>query len=192
METAQTTMQEVQELIKRVRMDPRANNKPVLGVNIQALQTAKNGGYPRHMYHERLEAIQVLSSDEELAVATKGYVSHYIAHAYPKWKFRRNMDDKFAGYYVAVNDGKNQMFVPNPYGANVEGVSVNDAAAEVALMKKKTPASAGPWFDKVTDIEALPDAPEENPEVTQARLEGQIAELKSQLENRKSSASSKG
>jgi hypothetical protein len=164
METAQTTMQEVQELIKRVRMDPRANNKPVLGVNIQMLQTAKNGGYPKHMYHETLDAIVVLSQEEEQAVATKGYVSHYIPHAYPKWKYRRNMDAKFeaAGF--------------------VEGVEVPNEQAAADLAKKHAPVNAGPWFDKVTDIERLPEALAEDPAVTIARLQGQLEQAQQQAQ----------
>jgi hypothetical protein len=184
METAQTTMQEVQELIKRVRMDPKANNKPVLAVNVQALQTAKNGGYPKHMYHERLDSIVAMNEDEERALNTKGYVTHYIARQYPKWKYRRNMDARFFDQPEPQSNGSVKM-VPNPFGDYVEAVEVKDEHAEAALLKRHAPGKAGKWFDKVTDLEPLPDDLEESPEVTKARLEGQLAELRTQIENRK-------
>lgn len=190
METAQTTMQEVQELIKRVRMDPKANNKPVLAVNIQALQTAKNGGYPKHMYHERLDAIVAMNEDEERALNTKGYVTHYIAQSYPKWKYRRNMDARFFDQPEPQSNGTVKM-VPNPFGDYVEAVEVKNEQAETALLKGRAPAKGGKWCDRVTDLEPLPDDLQESPEVTQARLEGQLEELRSQLETVKAAKGKK-
>lgn len=150
-------MDEVRALIHKVRSTPGINNKPVLAVNVLEGQRSKNGGYPLHMYHESLDPVLALSEDEEQAVAEVGYGRHYIPKSYPKYLFRRNMDAKF----------KASDFI--------EEMVVRDAAAEKALLKKRAPANCGDWVEAAQEIEALPDAPTEDPAITIARLQGQLA-----------------
>jgi hypothetical protein len=159
----QLSQSEVDALIKKVRMDPRANNHPVLGVNMLALQAAQNGGYPKHMYHDTLDAVVVMGNAEEAAVSSAGFTPYYKRREYPRWLHRRNTDDKFRA------DGY------------IESVIVQTEAAEKYLRSQKAPSTAGPWCLTSTAIEPLPDAPAEDPAITQARLEAQIDELRKQV-----------
>lgn len=167
-------MRQLEEKIKQVRMTPGADNKPVLAVNIANLQTAKNAGYPKHMHHATLDPVMALNDKEEAVYMQAGYYPNYRPREFPKWKYRRNTDEKFA---LAKADVEHVQKVggvlPEPF---IEAVQVDSKDAEMALLKRPKPATAGPWVDAVTDIEPLPDGPAEDPEVTIARLQGQLEE----------------
>jgi hypothetical protein len=152
---------EIRDMIKRVRMEPKADNRPVLGVNIIKMEQAKKGGFPKHMYHETLEAVcDVSTEEEEMALASKGYVSHYIPQAFPLWLYRRNLDAKFEAEGF------------------VEAIVVQSEDQMHAITKRKVPKGCSEWAKRVTDLAPIPDGPEEDPAVTIARLEGQLSEAR--------------
>jgi hypothetical protein len=164
----QAAQNEIAALIKRVRTDPRANNRPVLGVNQIETMRAQNGGYPRDLYHQHLAPVTVLSLDEEQAVSAKGYVRNYIHQAYPAMRYRRNYSAKFEA------------------ASFVETCTVSSKDEDAALGKQPVPANCGLWCANPNDLEPLPDAPAEDPNVTIARLEGQLAEARAASENGRS------
>src|SRR5215469_6393983 len=89
------TDMDVQELLTKIRQDPRTSNPRVLAINQVAQMKAKNGGYPLDMHHESLSPIQVHSEKEETAAAQLGFRREYRHRDYPKFLFRRNGHPKF-------------------------------------------------------------------------------------------------
>jgi hypothetical protein len=160
-------MTDVRETIKKLRMDPRVDNKPVLAVRMMEMLRGKNGGYPVHMYHETLDPVCDVDTEQmEVALAQMGYVRNYIKRSYPTWLHRRNLHPKFE-----ENDF-------------VESVQVASAEEKAKLLKKDTPAGAYGWHTEMNMLEPLPDASPEEHDKAIARLEGQLAEARAQAEKR--------
>lgn len=169
---------ELAEKIKQIRLTPGADNKPVLAVNIEMLQRAKNGGYPKHLYHATMTPVVALSDKEEQVYFEHGYQANYSHRDFPKWLYRRNTDPRFA-LSASEIDHQHKVggYLREPF---VEAVQVNTKEEETVLIKKAKPSTAGPWEDAITDLEALPDSPAEDHEVTIARLQGQLEEAQRQ------------
>jgi|SRR5579859_3203858 len=176
---------QVAETLKRVRTDPRANNKPVLGVNVEMMNRAKNGGFPKHMYHENADAIVVMNEDEEQAVSRLGYSPYYIRRQFPKILYRRNMDARFAiGEAEEKRTRELGSFVSRePF---VEETTVQNAEQEEALLKRPAAKGCGKWVAKITDLEPLPEETSEDAALEIARLKGRLEE------SEKHTAKSKG
>jgi len=166
---------QVAETLKRIRTDPRANNKPVLGVNVDMMNRAKNGGYPKHMYHEREDAVVVMNEDEEQGVSRLGYVAHYIRRTFPKVLFRRNMNERY-GVSEAEEKRARELgsFVSRePF---VEEMTVRNAQEEEVALKRPAGKGCGKWVELITDLEPLPQDNSEDAALEIARLKGRLEE----------------
>lgn len=173
-----TDQERVQKILTELQNTPGTTNDPVLAVNQLEMQRAKNNGYPRHMYHERLTPVSVNNRGQEEAMAREGYVRNYILHAYPKFLFRRNLDPKFdARRDPATNAQLSEAFV--------EERLVKTAEDEAALRKMHTPKGCGPWCARIPDIEPIPEGPDEDPQLEIERLKGQLAEAQRKADKAK-------
>ena len=171
---ATSLKEQIDEALRNARMMPGITNKAVLGVNIQAIQTAKNGGYPKHMYHETGEPVVITNENEEQAMARLGYVTNYIRHAYPRMKFRRNMSPRFAVTEDQIAQQLKTGGVLPP--DHVEQITVASEAQDRALTARPTPKGCGKWVDRLDDLEPLPDQDPEEAGLTIARLQGRLEE----------------
>lgn len=162
-EQDQLTDHAVQDMILRIRQEPGTNPEPALAIEQHNKMRADHKGYPREMYHDRLQPLLVLSSKEENEVVKHGYVRDYIHRTHPKFKFRRNM---------------NPLFEPAGF---IEERIVKDEQAETALEKQRVPASCGPWMDRVDAIEPLPEPSMVDPDIEIATLRGKIEGLNQRL-----------
>lgn len=141
-------------------------NKPVLAVNLLRMQQLRNDGFPLHMYHETLQPQIVQNESQREALVDMGYGERYIRHNWPAFLFRRNMDKKFD--------------LPNPSkgdpGDFIEARVFKSQADLDAESGKRAPKTAvGGWVPKVTMLPAIEDGPSEDPKVTIARLQGELA-----------------
>lgn len=164
-------MLDIRKQMQDVAMTPGANNEPVLAVNQLAGIVAKNGGYPLHMYHQKLDPVIALNRQQENFLSSKGYVRNHIPHNYPKALYRRNFDAKFAPE-IDKATGK---LVREPF---VEVRRVKSEEEERAVKVGRPPKVCGPWVDKITDIEPIPEKSMEDPELKIAELEGQLKEAR--------------
>ena len=164
------SMQDVEKIMSALR-PTKNSNPPVLAIRCLAIMREKQNGYPKHLYHESLEPVLALNEDQHAELMKIGYVEHYIPREYPKILFRRNMDPKFnLRRDVATNEPLNH--------DHVEERIVRSQEAEAKVRKQPVPQGCGPWVSKLDDIEPLPDGPEEDPDVTIARLQGELAEAR--------------
>lgn len=166
---------QVTETLKRVRMDPRANNKPVLGVNVDMLNRAKNGGYPKHMYHENGEPVVALNEDEEQALSRLGYGPYYIKRAFPKIIYRRNMSPRFA---ITEAEEKRATELGHRVSREpfVEEMTVTSAEEEAELLKKPAARGCSKWVAKITELEPMPEDNAQDSALEIARLKGRLEE----------------
>lgn len=142
-------------------IDPGANNEVMLSVDIQVLNRAKNGGYPREMYHATMAPRLALNRIQESNLAEAGYRRNYILQSYPKWLHRRNLDPKM-----------------EPAGF-MESRLVKTEAEHAALLKQRVPATCEQWVTDAAQLSELPEAQIEHPSVTIARLQGKIEAMES-------------
>lgn len=160
---------EIDRMIRDARMAPKNKSPRVLGIHLHDQMRAKNLGYPKDMYHPTMDMRQALNEEEETALAQVGFRAGYTHKEFPKTLFRRNMDEKYAPKFDLATKAQ----VNIEY---VEEIRVRDAAHEEQLRKeKRKPSVKSDWCDKITDLPELAGGPEEDPLVTIARLQGQIA-----------------
>jgi hypothetical protein len=169
------TKQDVDRLLADTRAGATKENPRILARFQRAQMLAKNNGYPKDMYHPVLDMRQAMNEKEEEALATLGYSDRYIAKAYPKVLFRRNMDPRFEPKF----DRATGLQVNMDY---VEERSVKTLEEEKALRALPPTRGASPWFDRVVDLPPIDEGPTEDPSVTQARMEGEIEALRAQLQ----------
>jgi hypothetical protein len=172
-----TDFERVQSIMSSLK-PPKAGNPRILVIDQAPLIKAKNGGYPIWLYHHTLEAQYVTREDQQLELEKMGYTTTYIPHLYPRTMFRRNMDPK----YDAKLDVPTGLYQGNAF---VEERIVKDEAHEKRLLGEKYHGKykVGPWVYRLTDIEPLNEGPGEDPAVTIARLEGQLAGHKDVMVN---------
>lgn len=177
-----STNQDVAQLLKQIRSDPRASNPRVLAINQLRQMQAKNNGYPLDLHHDTLLATQVFNEEEEAALTQQGFRREYRHKAYPKFLFRRNMHPKFQkspeeqkrlqALTLEARTIEMATLNENDY---IEERQVKDEGEEKKLRTEKAKAGiTTPWVDAITKIEPFPDAPEEDPAVTIANLRGQV------------------
>lgn len=159
------TNEGVNELLRQIRSDPRKQNPRVLGINMLNQMRARQNGYPKDLYHQTLDPIMVFSEEEEAGMVQVGYQAQYTFRDYPKFIFRRNMEEKWA---------------PDGY---VEARCVKGVAAENDARKEKQRHGVGPWYVNPAEIEPLPDAPIEDPALVIANLRGQLEAMISAAPN---------
>lgn len=178
--TGQQTMsqRDVDQFLTEARMAPTNKSPRVLGINQLPLMRAKNNGYPIDMYHPVHDMRKALKEEEELALAGMGYSRQYTRKEYPKAMFRRNMDPKFEPAFDAASTLQTNI-------GFVEERTVRSADEEKALRAMKPKANQSIWFEKVTDIPEIEDGPTEDPKVTIARLEGELAGVKAKTKESK-------
>lgn len=181
-EGVRTSNQDVTSLLAQIRKDPRTKNPRVLAIHQIEHMRTKNGGYPVDMHHADLASVTVRNEDEEAAVSERGFQRQFIFKHYPKHMFRRNMHPKFAKSRdelarIAGLTPEAQKVERATVGENdfIEERIVPDAAAEKKLLAEAPTKFQGKWFAKITDIEPIKQGPEEDPEVTIARLKGELA-----------------
>jgi hypothetical protein len=148
----ETQEQKAARILRELANEPRNSSDPILGVNVQEMQRAKNGGYPRDLYHQTLQPVQVMNRSQEMAMAGMGYVRNYIHRHYPKFMYCRNMAKKFEA------------------SGFVEERLVHNEAQEHQLLNQK-------WRCSIGELEAPDAPPSEDPKITIARLQGQIESL---------------
>lgn len=193
----------VQELLKEVRMRAQNGNPPIRGIAILRTMRAKNNGFPKIMSHAELDPVMIYKEEEQVALEAEGYSENYIPRAYPKMLFRRNMHPRFhkspeeLTRILQLDDRTKEVELATTNEHDfIERVTVASAEQEAKLKAdeeawfKKHPKrkDIGPWCAKITDIEAFPEGPDEDPAVTVARMEGELAEARRQLSERKGKA----
>ncbi len=171
----QQSQEEVDRVLSRLQQKGvGTSTKPVLSVNQHEMMRGRNNGYPKDMHHAQMAPRQALNEDQESMLISQGYQSAYIHHTHPKWLFRRNMNPKFDPEQRGdlTQEARNTM---NPF---VEDRLVKDAREESKLMTQKPPQGCSQWVGSLGLLDPLPDAPEEDPNNSIARLQGQIEELR--------------
>lgn len=163
------SMKDVNEILGKIRQ-ASTTNPPISALQNRALMQAKSLGFPKDMYHETLDPVQALHADHEKELRELGYGTFYIPRHYPKTLYRRNFDER----YKLQKDPATLAILNHEF---VESRIVRSKEQEAELLKAKTPRGCGPWCSKVTDIDPIPDGPEEDPQVTIARLEGQLHQV---------------
>src|SRR6266478_4030148 len=133
------------------------STKPVLQVNIERIQQAQNGGFPKNMSHSRLEPRQAFNDAQESMLRSQGYQDHYILKHYPKYLHRRNLSAAFDPDQnpAKFDPSQNPAGVSDPF---VESRQVLTAEAERALITKKPDRDCGPWVDAVHKLEPVADS----------------------------------
>ncbi len=186
------TNQDVAGLLAQIRKDPRTTNPRVLSINMLAQMKAKNGGYPLDMYHPILDAVRVNNEDEELKITEAGFTREYVAKAFPKFMYRRNLHPKFAKSAqemerIALMTAEAQKIERATIneGDFIETRVIKDAAEEKKLLAEPATKIVTKWVSRITNVEPMKQGPEEDPEVTIARLRGEISGLE---KNRKGQA----
>lgn len=174
MAVAALSNKEVQDLLKKLR-EPLTDNEPVLAINQRATQIAQGGGFPLDMYHETLEPQQALDRAQEAKLVELGFTRYYIHRDYPRMMYRRNQNQRFA----PVIDPATKQTINTPW---IEMRTVRSKDEQHALEAERAPAGCGPWMTSAGDIEALPADPVEAPSVKIARLEGELAALRTRGE----------
>lgn len=179
------TNQDVDQLLKQIRADPRATNPRVLSIHQLRHMQSRNNGYPVDMHHDTLLAAQVFNEEEESALTAQGFRRDYRHKSYPKYMFRRNMHPKFQ----KNADEQRRIQALTPEARVIEMATLNehdyveermvkDEAEEKKLKAEKPRANVtSPWVDSISKIEPFPDAPEEDPTITIANLQGQLAAM---------------
>lgn len=168
------TEQERQAEIARLMAEfehPAADNRPVLMIDIIEQQKARNGGFPKWLYHETLAPQQVKNRDQERAITAQGYKPYYVQRAtpYPTFVFRRNMDPKFENPTPAGDPGD---FVE-------QRLVRNEQEMELLLKARKPKTAIGEWTKELAELPPIAEGPSEDPAVTIARLQGELAAMKS-------------
>jgi hypothetical protein len=174
--TGEQTMsqREVDQFLTEARMAPTNKSPRVLGINQITIMRAKQNGYPVDMHHPTMEMRQAFKEEEEMALASLGYQRNYIAKEYPKALFRRNMSPRFEPQF----DPATQIQLNHDF---VEEKVCRSEDQEKALRAMKPKPGQSAWFDKITDLPPLDDSLAEDPKVTIARLEGQVAGLQQEV-----------
>lgn len=164
------SMRDVNEILTKLR-PASTSNKPVMALNQRKTMLAQNNGFPMHLYHETLEPVVALTEEQAEELYRLGYQQEWIGHRFPKYLFRRNFDIK----YALKRDPATQNPINHEY---VEERLIRNADHEKAVLTEPKRSGTGPWCERITDIEPLPDNVGEAAEVRIARLEGQIEGLK--------------
>lgn len=152
---------EVERVLARFAQKGISNsNKPVLAINQAAMMKAQNGGFPKHLYHASLDPKVVLNEDQEMGLRELGYGDGYIRRDWPRFVFRRNMDPKF----------KADDFVESRQVAN-------QASLDRLERERRPDTAVGKWCFEYCDVPAIAEKALEDPQVTIARLQGQLAEV---------------
>src|SRR5260370_24010642 len=86
---------DVQDLLARIRRDPRTDNPRVTVIGQLQQMKWKNGGYPLDMHHDPLLPIRVNNEKEEEAMAQARFPREHNHRDYPKFPCPRNLHPKF-------------------------------------------------------------------------------------------------
>lgn len=147
------SMKDVQAILADLSKGERGN-PPVLALNNRNLMKARNNGYPMEMYHETLEPVFSLTAHQTENLMAIGYVTHYVRRDYPRYIFRYNSDPKFAiRRDPATGEPRNH--------EHVEERLVKTQQHHQELLKAKVPKGCGPWVEKLTGVEPLPEPDED-------------------------------
>jgi hypothetical protein len=149
--------------------NPGANNAPVLGINIERMQIAKNGGYPKWLYHREFDAVQVKNMAQEQALADDGYYDGYRHKEWPRQAYRRNWKKE-----ARAIPGTREFEAVPKFEDFIETRIVDFPAAFEELQSEALPHNCSPWVLNIKDLPNVPDADTEDPAVTIARLQGQL------------------
>jgi len=154
-----------------------------LGSELDQMQYLKNNRFPRHMYHATLKPAVAINQLQVEMLVEHGYMDRYQHRHYPAMLFRRNMAEKFACPANGAHDIGGVACMCNEF---VETVTVQDPADEARVIAeerrlmglKRLKTVHGGWVPEHADIAPLPETSDEDPDVTIARLSGELAGLK--------------
>lgn len=156
---------EIDALMNELR-NGEQSTEPLLAIHQIDIMRGKNKGFPMHMYHPTLEPRVVINTAQRDALLKAGYSLTYTKQEFPMMIFRRNTEPRFAPDFVETR--------------TVPSKQVLDS-----LINQRHPANCGPWVDTPANIEPIADGPSEDPAVTIARLEGQLAALQGEEPKKK-------
>lgn len=187
------TDRDVRELLDNLRKDPRTENPRVLTVLQERQMQARNGGYPIFMHHDSLSPVRVENEKEEMNLTEAGFRREYKHRSFPTWIHRRNMHPKFAKSAqelirlrgLSPEAQRLEMAQVND-GDFIESVQVKDEVEFAKYMKQpeQKAAGIGKWHHEITDVEPL-ETPDEDPQLTIARMEGELAALREKAGRKK-------
>lgn len=152
--------------------DSRADNTLPLGIDMIEQMRGKNGGYPRFLYKDKEQPVQVTNKQQEEALSARGYVRNYRHQAYPATLCRRNATTVKS----RIGDSKDFEDLPK-FPDFIETIVARDAVHEESLKAARVPKECSPWMNDVTALPDIEDGPSESPEETIARLRGQLEAL---------------
>ena len=178
------TDRDVQDLLTKIRQDPRTSNPRILAIDQINMMKARSAGYPKDMHHETMNPVQVHSEKEEMALAQMGFRLEYKHRDYPKFLFRRNAHPKF--HKSAQEKKRIETLTPDAQRIEmattnendyIEELVVNSADQEKQVMAQKPnkAAGTGPWVRSIPEIAPFEEPAGEDPAVTIARLQGELA-----------------
>lgn len=172
----QTTMRDVEDVLAKYHNDSRVTKEPVLMSEILEMERLKNKGFPKWMHHAGLPSVEVTNKDQERGLMEKGYQVSYIHKEYPKFIFRRNTESTVIPACMIAN-----VLIPErvafKFAApdHIEERQIKNPAEEAKYRDMEVEQGCTGWFDLVADIPKKKRANEEDPAVTIARLQGQLA-----------------
>jgi len=162
---------EIRDLLAQFH-DSRADNAMPLGIDMIEQMRGKNGGYPRFMYKDGVNAEMVTNKGQEQALAQLGYRRNYSHQAYPATLYRRNM----TMVKQRIGDSKEFEDVPK-FPDHLETIIARDEDHELALKTARTPKDCTEWVSNVSEVPEVDYGPTQSPEATIAQLRGQIEAL---------------
>lgn len=165
---------EVDRFLQEARDSRSRENPRVLAINQIAMMKAKRNGYPVDMYHDSFDMRQAFKPEEEQTLSEMGYRREYIAKQYPKTLHRRNMDAKFEPTF---EEGSG-LQLTNSF---VQSTTVTSEKHEKEIRAIKPKAGQSIWYETLAELPPVEDGPSEDPAITIARQEGELAGLKAKL-----------
>ena len=167
-------MRDVRAVLTALR-EGSTENPQVLAIEGYNIMLALNKGFPKHMYHEKLDPVVAADKQDENNLRELGYEDRYIPRDYPRNVFRRNFHPRFG--IILTPAGLPQDATQLEF---IESRVVKDEAAHKKLIKEPKPlmpmgvAAPGPWVDKITDIPPIEAETDEDRMLQRARAEAQL------------------
>lgn len=169
-EKQEVTQEDIDKIVAKHAIEGMTN-EPVFQYQQTATAKALNLGYPMTMYHARLDPKFIMNKNQKAALEEQGYqAERYIFRSFPAFYFRRNLLERFA----EPNPAKGE---PGEYIEMRKFLTQQQFDEEQA--KRRPRSVAGPWVKTLAELPELPEQPNEDPQVTIARLQGELVARRS-------------
>lgn len=165
-EKREVTQEDIDKLIQKYAIEGMTN-EPVFQYQQAATAKAMNLGYPKEMYHAQLEPRRAYNQQQVKALGEQGYrADQYIFRSWPSMYYRRNMAERFA-------EGNPTKGEPGDYIEQRKFTS--QEALDEAQKQRRPRLVVSAWVKTLAELPELEEGPNEDPQVTIARLQGELA-----------------